>query len=416
MTLAHKVVENAYEPPAGASRAAPRKALFDKAASYTAAREVQAAGVYPYYAPIEESTTSEVRIGGRWKIMLGSNNYLGLTHHPEVLAACERALHKYGSGSTGSRLLNGTLDLHEELEHRLARLFRKEAALVFTTGFQVSLGVIATLVGRGDHAYLDKLDHACIVDGARLALGEIHRYAHNDVAQLERQLAAAPAEAGKLVVTDGVFSMEGTIADLPGVCEAARRHGAAVLVDDAHALGVLGEDGSGTARHYGLEDQVDMVMATFSKSLASVGGVVAGPEDVLHYLRHNARALIFTASMPPASVAGTLAALDVMAKEPERRARLWANTRRMSEGLRQAGLDAGRGETPIIPVVVGGLPRTLKIWRLLFDAGVFVHPVVPPAVPPNECKIRLSMTAEHTFEQIDRVVEAFAEADGRVPA
>jgi len=416
MTLAHKVVENAYEPPAPAPRPAPRKTLFDKAASYTAAREVQAAGVYPYYAPIEESTTSEVRIGGRWKVMLGSNNYLGLTHHPDVLAACERALHKYGSGSTGSRLLNGTLDLHEELEHRLARLFRKEAALVFTTGFQVSLGVIATLVGRGDHAFLDKLDHACIVDGARLALGEIHRYAHNDVAQLERQLAAAPPEAGKLVVTDGVFSMEGTIADLPGVTEVARRYGAAVLVDDAHALGVLGEDGSGTARHFGLDGEVDMVMATFSKSLASVGGVVAGPEDALHYLRHHARALIFTASMPPASVAGTLAALDIMAKEPERRARLWANTRRMSDGLRAAGLHAGPGETPIIPVVVGGLPRTLKIWRFLFDAGVFVHPVVPPAVPPNECKIRLSMTAEHTFEQIDRVVDAFAEAVRRVPA
>ena len=210
MTLAHKVVDDSYEPPPAS--AAPRKTLFDKAASYTAAREVQAAGVYPYYAPIEQSTTSEVRIGGQWKIMLGSNNYLGLTQHPDVLAACERALRKYGSGSTGSRLLNGTLDLHEELEARLAVLFRKEAALVFTTGFQVSLGVIATLVGRGDHAFLDKLDHACIVDGARLALGEIHRYAHNDVAQLERQLAAAPEAAGKLVVTDGVFSMEGTIA------------------------------------------------------------------------------------------------------------------------------------------------------------------------------------------------------------
>ncbi len=348
--------------------------------------------------------------------MLGSNNYLGLTHHPEVLEACERALHKYGSGSTGSRLLNGTLDLHEELEARLARLYRKEAALVFTTGFQVSLGVIATLVAKGDHAFLDKLDHACIVDGARLALGEIHRYAHNDVTQLERQLAAAPRDAGKLIVTDGVFSMEGTIANLPGIVDVAKRHGAAILVDDAHAIGVLGDDGSGTARHFGLDDDVDMVMATFSKSLASVGGVVAGPEDALHFLRHHARALIFTASMPPASVAGTLAALDVMAKEPDRRARLWANTRRMSEGLRNAGLNAGRGETPIIPVVVGGLPRTLRIWRHLFDAGVFVHPVVPPAVPPNDCRIRLSMTAEHTFEQIDRVVEAFADAVRRVPA
>ena len=413
MTLAHKLVEGSY---ASGVPDAPRKTLFDKAAAYTAAREVQAAGVYPYYAPIEESTTSEVRIGGQWKVMLGSNNYLGLTHHPDVLAACERALRKYGSGSTGSRLLNGTIDLHETLEDRLAKLMRKEAALVFTTGFQVSLGVIATLVGRGDHAFLDKLDHACIVDGARLALGEIHRYAHNDVAQLERQLAAAPPDAGKLVVTDGVFSMEGTIADLPGVAATARKHGAAVLVDDAHALGVLGEDGSGTARHFEMDDQVDLVMATFSKSLASVGGVVAGPEDVLHYLRHHARALIFTASMPPSSTAGTLAALDVMAKEPERRTRLWANTRRMADGLAAVGLAPGHAETPILPVVVGALPRTLRIWRHLFDAGVFVHPVVPPAVPPNDCRIRLSMTAEHTFEQIDRVVEAFAEAVRRVPA
>jgi 8-amino-7-oxononanoate synthase len=413
VTLAHKMVEGPYEP---GTPGAPRKTLFDKAASYTAAREVQAAGVYPYFAAIEASTTSEVRIGGAWKIMLGSNNYLGLTHHPDVLAACQAALHKYGSGSTGSRLLNGTIDLHNELEDRLAKLLRKEAALVFTTGFQVSLGVIATLVGRGDHAYLDKLDHACIVDGARLALGEVHRYAHNDMAQLERQLAATPAEAGKLVVTDGVFSMEGTIADLPSIAAVARRHGAAVLVDDAHALGVLGDDGSGTARHFEIDDQIDLVMATFSKSLASVGGVVAGPEDALHYLRHHARALIFTASMPPASTAGTLAALDVMAKEPERRTRLWANTRHMAEGLRSVGLNPGRAETPILPVVVGALPRTLRIWRYLFDAGVFVLPVVPPAVPPNECCIRLSMTAEHTFEQIDRVVDAFAEAVRRVPA
>ena len=413
MTLAHKMVDGAFQT---GTPDAPRKTLFDKAATYTAAREVQAAGVYPYFAPIEESTTSEVRIGGAWKIMLGSNNYLGLTHHPDVLAACAAALKKYGSGSTGSRLLNGTIDLHEELEARLAKLMRKEAALVFTTGFQTSLGVIATLVGRGDHVYLDKLDHACIVDGARLALGDVHRYGHNDVAQLERQLAAAPADAGKLVVTDGVFSMEGTIVDLPGVAATARRHGAALLVDDAHALGVLGDDGSGTARHFEMEDQVDLVMATFSKSLASVGGVVAGPEDVLHYLRHHARALIFTASMPPSSTAGTLAALDVMAKEPERRTRLWANTRRMADGLASVGLAPGHAETPILPVVVGALPRTLRIWRHLFDAGVFVHPVVPPAVPPNDCRIRLSMTAEHTFEQIDRVVEAFAEAVRRVPA
>lgn len=394
--------------PPPAPPAAP--ALFAKCAADTRARAAQAAGLYPYFAPIEASTASEARIGGRWKIMLGSNNYLGLTHHPAVLAACAAALARYGSGSTGSRLLNGTLDLHERLEARLAALFRKEAALVFTTGYQASLGVVATLVGRDDHVFLDKLDHACIVDGARLAPGTVARWTHGDLAQLDRRLGAAPPDAGKLVVTDGVFSMEGTIADLPALTTLCRRHGAALLVDDAHALGVLGDGGAGTARHFGLDDRVELVMATFSKSLASVGGVVAGPADVLHYVRHHARALIFTASMPPASVAGTLAALDVMAAEPERRARLWANTRRMAAGLRAIGLDPGAAETPILPVTVGPLDPTLRVWRALFDDDVFVHPVLPPAVPANECRIRLSMTAEHTDAQIDRVVDAFAGA------
>ena len=384
--------------------------LFAKCASDGRARAAQKIGLYPYFAAIEESTASEARIGGQWKIMLGSNNYLGLTHHPAVLEASERALHRYGSGATGSRLLNGTLDLHETLEARMASFFRKEAALVFTTGYQTSLGAIATLVGRGDTLFLDKLDHACIVDGARLSLGETVRYPHGDLAQLARQLERAPETGGRMIATDGVFSMEGTIADLPGITALAKAHGAAVLVDDAHALGVLGEQGAGTARHFGLDDEVDLIMATFSKSLATVGGVLAGPEDVLHWVRHHARALIFTAAMPPASVAGTLAALDVLQAEPERRERLWANTRRMADGLRSLGLDTGRSQTPILPVVVGSLETTLVVWRSLFDDGVFVHPVIPPAVPPNDCRIRLSMTAEHTDAQIDRVVEAFARA------
>ncbi len=390
------------------TRAVPR--VLAKCASDTRIRPVQEAGLYPYFAPIEASTPSEARIGGAWKIMLGSNNYLGLTHHPQVIAACEAALRRYGSGTTGSRLLNGTLDLHETLEARLATFFRKEAALVFTTGYQTSLGVIATLVGRDDRLFLDKLDHACIVDGARLAFGETVRYAHGDLAQLARQLEQAPPECGKLIATDGIFSMEGTIADLPGLTALARRHGAALLVDDAHALGVLGDDGSGTARHFGLDAEVDLVMATFSKSLASIGGVLAGPAEVLGYLRHHARALIFTAAMPPASVAGTLAALDVLQAEPERRARLWANTRRMAEGLRAIGLDPGAAATPILPVFVGGQEPTLRVWRALFDDGVFVHPVFPPAVPANQCRLRLSMTAEHTDAQIDRVIDAFARA------
>ncbi len=393
---------------AGSNGATPR--VFAKCLTDDRPRQAKAAGFYPYFAPIEQSTPSEARIHGRWKIMLGSNNYLGLTHHPRVLEACETALRRYGSGATGSRLLNGTLDLHETLEARLAAFYRKEAALVFTTGYQTSLGAIATLVGRDDVLFLDKLDHACIVDGARLALGETVRYAHGDLAHLARQLETAPEEAGKLIATDGVFSMEGTIADLPGLTKLAKQHGAALLVDDAHALGVLGEEGAGTARHFGLDDEVDLVMATFSKSLASVGGVLAGPAEVMQWLRHHARALIFTAAMPPASVAGTLAALDVLQAEPERRARLWANTRRMAEGLRAIGLDPGPAQTPILPVTVGDLAVTLQVWRALFDDDVFVHPVVPPAVPANSCRIRLSMTAEHTGDQIDRVVEAFARA------
>jgi len=383
---------------------------------YTLARETQAAGLYPYFVPIDESTATEARIGGNWKIMVGSNNYLGLTHHPRVLAAAHAALEKYGSGSTGSRLLNGTLALHYQLEERLARFFHKEAALVFTTGYQANLGAIASLVGRDDHVFLDRLDHASIVDGARLSYGQVHRYPHSDAASLARQLAAVPQNAGKLVVTDGVFSMEGTVADLPAIVAAAKRNGAAVLVDEAHAVGVFGPTGAGTVEHFGLADHVDLVMATFSKSLASVGGVVAGDESVIHWLRHHSRALIFTASMPPASVAGVLAALDVIQEEPERRERLWANTRRVGAGLRSLGFDVGETQTPIIPVVTGELVRTLQLWRAVFEEGVFTHPIVPPAVPPTSCRLRVSMSAEHSDDQVDRVLGAFERvARTRVP-
>jgi 8-amino-7-oxononanoate synthase len=365
------------------------------------------AGLYPYFVPIEASTATEARIGGEWKIMVGSNNYLGLTHHPDILDAARCALVTFGSGSTGSRLLNGTLTLHEELEQRLARFFHKEAALVFTTGYQANLGAIAALIGRDDHLFLDRLDHASIVDGAKLSYGHVHRYPHSDAESLARQLAALPKDAGKLVVTDGVFSMEGTIANLPAIVAAAKLHRSAVLVDEAHALGVFGPNGAGTAEHFGISDQVDVIMGTFSKSLASVGGVIAGDESVIHWLRHHSRALIFTASMPPASVAGALAALDVIEREPERRDRLWANTTRVAGSLRALGFDIGQTQTPIIPVVVGELVRTLQLWRALFDEGVFTHPIVPPAVPPTSCRLRVSMSAEHSDEQIDRVLDAF---------
>jgi len=384
--------------------------IFDKANNYTLPEETRARGIYPYFQPIQESTATEARIGGEWKIMVGSNNYLGLTHHPRVLAAAQAAMHRYGSGSTGSRFLNGTLDLHEELEDRFAKFFHKEAALVFTTGYQASLGAIATLAGRGDHLFLDRLDHASLVDAARLGFAEVHRYPHGDFASLGRQLASAPEHAAKLVISDGVFSMEGTVIDLPGLVAVTQEHGAQLLIDEAHALGVLGDNGAGTARHFGMERDVDLILATFSKSLASVGGVVAGPAKALSYIRHHARALIFTASMPPASLAGVLAALDVMRDEPERRERLWRNTRRVAEGLRSLGFEIGATETPIIPVLAGDMWRALTLWRALFDAGVFTHPIVPPAVPPDRCRIRVSMSAEHSDEQIDRVLEAFAHA------
>ena len=382
--------------------------IFDKCDGYTIARETEAAGIYPYFHPVEESTATEAKIRGEWRVMVGSNNYLGLTHHPEVLDAARAALARYGSGSTGSRFLNGTLDLHYQLEERLARFFGKESALVFTTGYQASLGVLGALVGRGEHLFLDRLDHASLVDGARLGHGEIHRYAHGDCTALDKQLGKLPIGANALVVTDGVFSMEGSIVDLPGVVAAARRHGAQVLVDDAHALGVLGPDGAGTPSHFGITDDVDLILATFSKSLASVGGVIAATETVIHWLRHHSRALIFTASMPPSSVAGALAALDVLQREPERRERLWRNTTIVADALRAMGFDIGASATPIIPVQVGDVIKAAQMWRVLFDNGVFSHPIVPPAVPANACRIRVSMSAEHTPEQIERVLEAFA--------
>lgn len=382
--------------------------LFDKCERFTHAREIQAAGYYPYFVPIQASYDTEVVVRGERKVMMGSNNYLGLTHHPRVLVAAEAALKRYGTGCTGSRFLNGTLDLHEELEERLAGFLAQEAALVFSTGYQTNLGTIATLVGRGDHVFMDKLNHASIVDGARLAYGTVHRYSHGDLDMLERQLAQTPADDGKLIVTDGIFSMEGDIVDLPALIALAELHGAQVMVDDAHAFGVLGERGGGTAQHFGLEDRVDLIMATFSKSLASIGGVIAGPEGVIHYLKHNARSLIFSASMPPASVATVLAALDVIEDEPERRAALWRNTARMQAGLRELGFDIGASETPVVPVLIGEPEETFVFWKALFGLGVYTNPVTPPAVPDNSCRLRISIMATHTEEHIDAALDAFA--------
>lgn len=382
--------------------------LFDKCYRFTAARDAIERGVYPYFQPIEESFDTEVIIRGERKIMVGSNNYLGLTHHPYVLERAQAALHRYGTGCTGSRFLNGTLDMHEELEVRLARLMGQEACLVFSTGYQTNLGIIATLAGRGAVVLQDRLNHASLFDASLLSAGELQRYPHGDLVALRRLLERSwDASGGLLLVTDGVFSMEGDIVDLPSIAALAREYGARLLVDDAHAVGVLGDSGGGTAQHFHMEEDVDLVMATFSKSFASIGGAAAGPEPVIHYLKHHARPLIFSASMPPSAVATVLACLDVLEQEPERRVQLWENADYLRHGLRTLGFDTVASETPIIPVVTGDMERTFAFWRALFDAGVFTNPVLPPAVPESSCRLRTSVMATHTREQLDRVLDAF---------
>jgi 8-amino-7-oxononanoate synthase len=381
--------------------------LFQKCESFTRAREIQAAGLYPYFKPISKSEDTVVHIEGKNRIMMGSNNYLGLTHHPKVLEAARDALERYGSGCTGSRFLNGTLDLHERLEARLAQFLGLDAALVLSTGYQANLGLISCLVGRGDTVLIDKLDHASIVDGAKMSYGQTERFGHNNYAQLE-QLLVKHADRGTMVIVDGVYSMEGDIADLPELIAICKRHGAALAVDDAHSIGVLGSNGDGTAAHFGVIDDVDIVVGTFSKSLASIGGFIAGSENVIHYLKHHSRPLIFSAALPPANTAGVLAALEVMICEPERRESLWKNTRRFQEGMKSLGFDIGPSQTPIVPVLIGPLEGTFLFWRKLFDAGVFTNPVVPPAVPASECRLRTSLMATHTDDQIDFVLETFA--------
>ena len=382
--------------------------LFEKCKNFTRAREVQAMGLYPYFIAIQESEDTVVKIDGKTKVMMGSNNYLGLTHHPKVLEAAEAALHKYGSGCTGSRFLNGTLDLHEKLEAALAEFIGKESCLVFSTGYQANLGLVSGLVGRGETVFLDKLDHASIVDGAKLSQGEVMRFNHGDLVGLERKLGQSDRSKGAMIVVDGVFSMEGDIADLPKLLAVAHKHNAALAVDDAHSIGVLGPSGAGTADHHGVTAEVDLIVGTFSKSLASIGGYVAGDEYVIHYLKHHCRPLIFTAALPASNTAGVLTALEILRSEPERRECLWNNTRRLQQGLRKLGYDIGETETPIIPVLIGPLEKTFVFWRKLFDAGVFTNPVVPPAVPPSQCRLRASLMATHTAEQIDFALDQFA--------
>ncbi|MCL7971616.1 MAG: aminotransferase class I/II-fold pyridoxal phosphate-dependent enzyme [marine benthic group bacterium] len=379
--------------------------LFEKCANFTVARDLRAAGLYPYFQRIESSADTEVVIDGHRKVMIGSNNYMGLTHDPRIIEAAKAALDKYGSGNTGSRFLNGNLDLHDQLEEDLADFVGKEAALVFSTGYQTNLGTIGALLGRNDTAFLDKLDHACIQDGARLGWGEIQRFRHADFEHLEKLLDAADPGRGKMIIVDGVYSMEGDIVDLPNLVPLARRYSAAILVDDAHSLGVLGPLGAGTAAHFDLTDEVDLITGTFSKSLASIGGFVAGDAVVVDFLRNNARSQIFSASMPPASVATVLKAVEIIRSEPERQERLWANTHRMMKELTEMGFDIGPTETPVVPILIGPMEKTFLVWRELFDAGVFTNPVVPPAVPEGSCRLRTSYMATHTDEQLDFVLE-----------
>ena len=382
--------------------------LFEKCRAFTQAKEVQAAGLYPYFIPLTDSEGTEVTVGDHRLIMIGSNNYLGLTTHPKVRGAAIDATRRYGTSCTGSRFLNGTLELHLELERRLAEFVGMEAALVFSTGYQTNVGTISALVGRGDFVVTDKEDHASIVDGCRLAFGEMRRFGHNDMAHLERVLAGLPDDAGRLVVVDGVFSMGGDIAPLPEIVPLCQKYGARLMVDDAHSVGVLG-GGRGTEAHFGLIDQVDLMMGTFSKSFASLGGFIAGAADVIHYIQHHARSLIFSASMPPANTAAVLAALEVMQEEPERIARLNQIGERMRAGLRQLGFDVGASATPIVPVIIGDDMRTFLAWKTLYEAGIYTNPVISPAVPPELALLRTSYMATHTDEQIDRVLAAFAQ-------
>lgn len=381
--------------------------LFDKCGNFKIAREVKAAGLYPYFRQISSSPGTTVIAEGKEVIMIGSNNYLGLTDHPKVIEAVHEAVNRYGSGCTGSRFLNGTLDIHVKLEEELADFMEKEAALIFSTGFQTNLGTISTLVAKDDFIFGDRSNHASIVDGCRLSFGEFRKYKHNDMADLERLLSKNNANGGKLVVTDGVFSMEGDIADLPSITALTEKFGARVMVDDAHSIGVLGENGRGTAEHFHLENKVDIIMGTFSKSFASLGGFVVGEEEVIHYIKHNSRALIFSASPPPAAVAAVRATLRILIGEPERRKRLWEITDRMHREFKQMGFNIGSTRTPIVPIYIGEDMKTFAFWKALTEAGLFTNPIISPAVPPGQALIRTSYTATHTDNQLDRVLEIF---------
>jgi 8-amino-7-oxononanoate synthase len=384
--------------------------LFDKCYKFTRADEAKAQGYYPYFKAIQSGAGSTVIIDGKKFVMIGSNNYLGLTQDERVKQAAIDALERFGSGCTGSRYLNGTLTLHEELEEKLANFVHKDAALVFSTGFQTNQGTISTVVGKDDIIFSDRANHASIIDGCRLAFGKIVRYKHNDMKDLERQLGNhGNNSAGKLIVSDGVFSMEGDIVNLPDLLELAQKYHARVMIDDAHSCGVLGKTGRGTGEHFGMEDKIDLIMGTFSKSFASIGGFIAGSEKVISYIKHHARAFIFSASMPPSAVATVSKALDILISEPERLDRLWKNTRKMKNGFDDMGFNTGTTKTPIIPIIIGDDMKTFYFWKLLFEHGIFANPVISPGVEPGHQLLRTSYMATHTDDELDHVLETFYE-------
>ena len=374
-------------------------------AQYTLADEVKAMGIYPYYRPIESGQDPVVKMKGKDVMMFGSNSYLGLSDDPRLKEAAIEAIRKYGTSCSGSRFLNGTLDIHLALEEKLAKLVGKEEAVTYSTGFQVNLGVVSCLGFKDGFIFLDALDHACIIDGSRLSFSRVLKFPHNDMEALEKKMKVAPFDAPKLIVVDGVYSMEGDIAPVPELVALCEKYNASLMIDDAHGLGVMGDHGRGTANHFGLTDKVDLIMGTFSKSFGSLGGFIAGDHEVINYLKHNSRSLIFSASMPPANVAAVSRAVDIMLSEPERIEHLWALTRHAHAAFKERGFDIGHSQSPIIPLFVRDLQKCLTAVKMAFDEGVFITPVIPPAVPEDSVIVRFALMATHSFDQLDEAID-----------
>ena len=374
-------------------------------AEYTLADEVKAMGIYPYYRPIESGQDPVVKMNGKDVLMFGSNSYLGLSDDPRLKEAAMEAIRKYGTSCSGSRFLNGTLDIHLALEEKLAQLVGKEEAVTYSTGFQVNLGVVSCLGFKDGFLFLDALDHACIIDGSRLSFSRVLKFPHNDMDALEKKMQLAPVEAPKLIVVDGVYSMEGDIAPVPTLVEFCEKYNASLMIDDAHGLGVMGRCGRGTADHFGLTDKVELIMGTFSKSFGSLGGFIAGDHEVINFLKHNSRSLIFSASMPPANVAAVSRAIDIMLSEPERLDHLWALTRHAHAQFKARGFDIGHTQSPIIPLFVRDLQKCLTAVKMALDEGVFITPVIPPAVPEDSVIVRFALMATHSFDQLDEGID-----------